>query len=130
LLDELERLTPEDRRARLAKLYTKLVAADPGNTKLRLRAARYLVTNGRHEEAEQLLRNVSVNGDAALAHALWAGIHEARSESDQAQQEYRQVVTAPEFPPTMLACEMCGGVSTQWQDRCRECGAWGTLESL
>jgi tetratricopeptide (TPR) repeat protein len=128
LLDELERITPEDRRSHLAKLYSKLVATQPGNVKLRLRAAHFLAANGRAAEAEQLLRGVSANGDAGLAHAVWAEIHEARSERERAQEEYRQALN--EAPAAVLSCEICGAASAGWQDRCAQCGAWGTLESL
>jgi thioredoxin-like negative regulator of GroEL len=130
LLDELERLTPEDRRTRLGKLYGKLVASQPTNTRLRLRAARYLAANGRHEEAEQLLRATTANGDAALANAVWAEIHEARSDPTRAQEAYRQAFSTPQFPGSLLACEACGAASASWEDRCRHCGAWGTLESI
>jgi uncharacterized membrane-anchored protein len=130
VLDELERLTPEDRRARLGKLYGKLVSAEPGNARLRLRAARYLAANGRPEEAEQMLRATSANGDAALANAVWAEIHEARADPARAQEAYRQALSAPQFPTGVLACESCSAASTSWEDRCRHCGAWGTLESL
>lgn len=131
LLEELERLVPDERRIKLAKLYGKLVTGNPGNSALRLRAARYLISNRRFEEAEQLLRGLSANGDGAsgYVHALWAEIHEARSEPERAQQEYRQAISAQK-PARMLACAACGGASTGWRERCPRCGAWDTFDGV
>jgi tetratricopeptide (TPR) repeat protein len=130
LLDELERITPEDKQSKLAKLYAKLVADDPGNAKLRTRAARFLVAIGRHDEAEHLLGPMSANGTAASAHALRAAIHEARADRERAQNEYKQAFAAHEFPARVIACERCDAVAPDWQERCARCGAWGTLEAL
>lgn len=129
LLDELERITPEVNRSKLAKLYTKLVTGDPGNSKLRLRAARFFVAAGRHDEAEQLLAPLSANGSAAPAHALRAAIHEARADREGAQHEYQQAFVTHEFPPRIIACERCDAVAPAWQERCSRCGAWGTFEA-
>ena len=129
ILDELERLTPEDRYPKLAKLYGKLVSGQPGNGRLRLRAARFLVDSGRIDDAEALLRAVSANGDLPAAHALWAQIHDARAEPDQARQSYRQALGDGK-PGSLLACEICHAPCRAWQERCPSCGAWGTLETL
>jgi len=129
LLDELERIVPEERRVKLAKLYVKLVDGDPANAGLRLRAARYLIANRRYDEAEQLLRGLSAsNGDLAAAHALWAEIHDARADTERAQQEYRQAVALR--PARVLACAACGAASPVWRERCDRCGAWDTYDTI
>jgi len=127
LLEELERMVPEERRYKLAKLYGKLVTGDPGNSNLRLHAARYLLHNRLFDEAEQLLRGLSSNGVGSSAHALWAEIHEARSDTARAQQEYRHALSG--HNPVALACSACGAASTAWRERCDRCGAWDTIDA-
>jgi HemY protein len=128
LLEELERLVPEDRRSKLAKLYAKLVTGDPANARLRLRAARYLIQNQRLEEAEQILRGLPADGESTAAHALWAELHEARADPEGAQQEYRQALAA-QPRKQFVACKSCGTASRTWRERCDRCWAWDTFET-
>jgi uncharacterized membrane-anchored protein len=130
VLDELEKLLAEEDPARLAKLYLRLVAADPANIWLKLRAARFLVSTGRVDEADQVLAAMSGNGQPAYAEALWAAIHEAREKEELARAAYQRAFADSELTASHFACEVCGVIATDWQARCDHCGAWGMLESL
>ena len=129
LLDTLEQLTPDERRQKLAKFYNRLVGSHPSDARVALRAARFLVAGGDTDAAEAILRNLSMNGDIPAAHALWAEIHDARSQTEEARQSYRAGASSYPRTASLFVCQQCQAPSRKWQHRCQHCGAWGSLEA-
>lgn len=130
LLDELERLCAGDDTARVAKLYGKLVEGFPGSAVLRARAARYLTTCGRSEQAAEILRGVSSDGGPPPLDAARAAVLDARGQPSEALQAYKRLAERSANLIAPWRCSACGAVSPQWTSRCGSCDAWGLIDSL
>jgi len=130
VLDEYERIVGTDDPLRTAKLYQKLIAANPTSSQLKVRAARYLAGSGREEDAAGVLDSLTDNGQPPYAQAVWAEIHDARHNADLAHSSYREAFTSGGLGRPEFVCEICGAHSEHWHARCDGCGAWGMLESL
>jgi HemY protein len=129
VLAKLEEITPADQSARMIKLYSKMLASTPENETLRLRAASYLLENGRPDEAEKTLEGGDSLSDSYGRHALAGQVHFEQSNGDLAQSAYRQAIAC--HPPTTgeLRCGDCGRRAALWQSRCGHCGAWNSIDS-
>ena len=129
VLDTLEKIVPTEDAPRLSRIYSKLVASNPDDGVLKLRAAHYLIGHGRVEEAAEMLGPPPDNGSDPAALALWGAIHDAREESTLAHGSYRGALEGSASTGGGFACGVCATPAAQWQSRCDSCGAWGTLES-
>lgn len=129
LLDELEQLCSDDQSGRLAKLYSKLLAALPDDQNLRLRAAAFLLARARLDEAARVLE-ASVPTTPSYGHrALAAQIHFEQSNAEQAQIAYREAVAAKPPAVTELRCGDCARRAAKWQPRCGHCGSWNSIDT-
>ncbi|MFP6625734.1 MAG: lipopolysaccharide assembly protein LapA domain-containing protein [Deltaproteobacteria bacterium] len=128
LLAELERLQGDSGRPRTEKVYRKLISAHPGNDRLRLGAARVALEAGQTENAAQLLEGLSENGSVGLAHSLWAKVFESRGDREAAVHSLGEAAVQASQMIETARCATCGSSSPGWQPRCKECGAWDSLD--
>lgn len=129
ILAQLEEMTPPEQSHRLAKLYSKLLAATPDDQTLRLRAAAYLLANGLADAADKTLAAEAADHSSYGHAALSAQVHTARAQPDLAQTAYHQAVS---FRPPVageLRCDYCGRSAPSWQPRCGHCGAWNGIDA-
>lgn len=129
-LDALERLNGNVKPARMAKLYATLVSSQPESVALRCRAARYLTRYGMVDEAASTLDAVANIADLPEVQAVWAEIHEARSNPELAHAACRAALSSDHDSSAVFTCQICATPAKQWEHRCSQCGSWGTLESL
>jgi HemY protein len=129
ILAQLEEMTPPDQSQRLAKLYSKLLAATPNDEALRLRTAAFLLNSGRADEAAKTLDADAGNHSSYGHAALLAQVHTEQANPDLAQAAYRQAISSQ--PPTAgeLRCGDCGRRAPAWQPRCGHCGAWNSIDT-
>ena len=126
LLDEIEKLCSPDDPGRVAKLYVKSVESFPQLDGLRARAARYLISIGRNQEAEDLLRAGPSDDTRGVLSAARGLLLDARSQLGGSAGGTRRL--APE--PHMWRCDGCKTPADRWTARCARCGAWGLIDDL
>jgi len=130
LLDEMERVCGSEDAGRVAKLYAKLVASEPVSPELRARAAHFLVSIDRADDAVAMLNASGENGRGPYLQAAWAEVHGAKNRNSEALAAYKSALTAGGLAHPIYACEVCGAQTLGWQTRCEQCRAWGMLEAL
>lgn len=128
LLSRLEALYKDlGRPKKVLALYRRLRSRHDSPILL-LRQARFLLSEGRIEEAASVLESAT-NRLAALPafHALQGEIHRLRGNPDQALTAFRRALDAELDLEALYACSECGRPAVEWKSRCPGCGAWDTL---
>jgi tetratricopeptide (TPR) repeat protein len=127
LFDEIEKLCSTGDPGRVAKLYAKSLESFPQLDGLRARAARYLITIGRGQEADDLLRGASPSDDTREVLGAARGLlMEARSQLGGGASVPRLVGAERH----LWRCEGCRTPTEVWAARCTRCGAWGLIDDL
>jgi thioredoxin-like negative regulator of GroEL len=129
LFDELEKLCGDDDPARVAKLYSRSLESFPQLDGLRARAARHLITIGRGQEAEGVLRAAPTADDTrGVLNAVRVFLTDARSQLGSSAAT--TVARRPMAQPHLWQCEGCRTPTDHWAARCMRCGAWGLIDDL
>lgn len=128
LFDEIESLCSADDPGRVAKLYAKSVESFPQLDGLRARAARYLITIGRGQEADDLLRGAPTGADTrGVLSAARGLLLEARS---QLGAPGSAGTRRAEIREHLWRCDACSTPADRWTARCARCGAWALVDDL
>ena len=127
LFDEIEKLCAADEPTRVAKLYAKSLESFPQLDGLRARAARHLITIGRGQEADDVLRAAPTSDDTrGVLSAARGLLLEARSQLGSGTGAARRSGAEPH----LWRCEGCKTPTDRWSARCTRCGAWGLIDDL
>ncbi|MET0151832.1 MAG: hypothetical protein ABW298_04415 [Candidatus Binatia bacterium] len=91
------------------------------------RLARFLLTQGRVEEAAAVLESVASTSDEAEAALLRGEIERRRGNPSAALESLHVAFDAWPVEGRSHVCVICGGSVAEWQARCPSCGGWDAL---
>ncbi len=130
LLSRIESLYKEiERPKKVLAFYRRLRRRDDSLTLL-LRHARFLMSEGRINEAAAELEVAGVRTASVSAiHAFQGEIHRLRGSSERALDSFRRALDAQLSLETEVVCRECGRTADEWTSRCSDCGAWDSLRS-
>ncbi len=61
-------------------------------------------------------------------HYLIGRIRQRRDDLPQAARHYQKALLRLRLPAARYLCAQCGAKHDEWQGRCSDCGAWGTID--
>jgi tetratricopeptide (TPR) repeat protein len=130
LLSRIESLFKElERPKKVLALYRRLRRRGD-SLPLLLRHVRFLVSEGRVNEAAEELEQAGARfSHVSELQALWGEVHRLRGNSDKALEAFRRALENQLALEAPVHCGRCARAVTEWQARCPGCGAWDSLQS-
>ena len=114
--------------ATLLAFYRSALLEKGGDLMLRLFFGKLCLRLEMVDEAlEQLYAVESAGVDFSQLHFLLAEVHRRRNRLDESIAEYKKALGENTRLRLDYLCDRCCAPSPEWQSRCPDCGAWGSL---
>lgn len=82
-----------------------------------------------HDEAFKVLEGLSEELDASPSfHFLMGKVLQRRGELDRAMRSYRACAQSAGAGGGRFVCRACDAQTSDWRDRCEDCGSWNSVE--
>ncbi len=82
-----------------------------------------------HDEAFKALESLSEELEGSRSfHFLMGKVQQRRGELDLAMKSYLECAQRAGAGEGEFVCRACGAHSSDWRDRCQECGSWNSVE--
>ncbi len=112
----------------LLNFYRKQLLENGDDLLLRLYFGRFCLRIEMVDEAIDQLHAVETSGvDFPQLHLLLAEANRRRKQTDEAMSEYRLALKIDNHLNLGFVCEECNTMSSDWQSRCDNCGAFDSL---